>query len=166
MSALGDYSQDEIEKIMAAPLLVSMYVMGSSISGPIGLVKEMMAGVETALEAGKNAAPGTLFHDLWSEQNMKAQQDKMQQETKETTAGAQNMDQAKAKMLDDITAATAIIAAKGSPEEVTAFRTLMVDVAQNVANAATEGGFMGIGGTQVNDAEKKALQEIRAAVGL
>lgn len=166
MSVLSDYTQDEIEKLMASPLLVSMYVMGSSLSGPIGLVQEMMAGVETALKAGKSAAPGTLFADLWSEQNMKAQQDKMQQETKESTKGAQNMDQAKAQMKADITAATNILRQKGSPDEVTAFQNLMVDVAQNVANAAKEGGFMGIGGTQVNDAEKQALADIRTAVGL
>ncbi len=165
MSTLTDYTQDEIEKLMTAPLLVSMYVMGSSLSGPVGLVKEMMAGVETAMDAGKNAAPGSLFNMLWSEQNMKTQQDKMQQETRDSTQGAQDMTQAKAKMLDDIKAATAIMTAKGSPDEVAAYKKLMVDVAQNVANAAKEGGFMGIGGVQVNDAEKQAIAEIRSAVG-
>ena len=48
MSAIADYTQDQVEKMMAAPMLVSMYVMGSSLSGPVGLVKEMMAGVDTA----------------------------------------------------------------------------------------------------------------------
>src|SRR5581483_11847294 len=116
------------------------------------------------MDAVKNAAPGSLFNMLWSEQNMKAQQDKMQQETRESTEGAQDMTQAKAKMLDDIKAATAILSAKGSPDEVAAYKKLMVDVAQNVANAAKEGGFMGIGGVQVNDAEKQAITEIRSAV--
>ena len=46
---------------MASPMIVSMYVMGSSLSGPIGIVKEMMAGVETAVAGGKAAAPGSLF---------------------------------------------------------------------------------------------------------
>lgn len=164
MSVLADYTQDEIEKLMAAPMLVSMYVMGSSLSGPIGLVKEMMAGVETAIEAGKNAAPDSLFNALWSEQNMKIQQDKMQQETRESTAGAQNMDEAKAKMLGDIKNAVGILSAKGSPEEVVAYKKLMTEVAQNVANAAREGGFMGIGGELVNDAERTAMSDIQNAV--
>ncbi len=164
MSALGDFTQDEIEKMMAAPMLVSMYVMGASLSGPIGLVKEMMAGVETAMQAAKDAAPDSLLGALFSEENIKAQQTKMQEETQASTAGAQDMEQAKAKMLADIKQAVAILSAKGSPDEIAAYKNLLVDAADNVANAATEGGFMGIGGTLVNDAEKSALREIQNAV--
>ena len=165
LSALTDYSQDEIEKLMAAPLLVSMYVMGSSLSGPVGIVREMMAGVETAIDAGKNAAPGSLFSQLWSEQNMEAQRDRLQREAQTSTAGVQTMDQAKARMLDELSAAAAILNAKGSPDEAAAFKKLLTDAAQNVANAAREGGFMGVGGVIVNDAERKALKDIAAAVG-
>jgi len=164
MSTMADYTQDEIEKMMVAPMLVSMYVMGASVSGPIGLVKEMMAGVETAVKVGKASEPGSLFNALFSEENMKAQQDKMQQGTKESTQGAQNMDEAKAKMLADLQAAVGIVAAKGSPEELTTYKQMMVQAAENVANAAKEGGFMGIGGVVVNDAEKQAITEISAAL--
>jgi hypothetical protein len=165
MSTMADYTQDEIEKLMATPMIVSMYVMGSSLSGPIGLVKEMMAGVETAIEAGKRAPAGSLFSTLWSEQNMKAQQDKLQQETKESTQGAKDMAEAKAKMLQDIQGAVAIMSAKGSPDEVQAYKQLVVQVAEKVADAAKEGGFMGIGGVQVNEAEQHAIADIRGAIG-
>lgn len=164
MSTVNDYSQDELDKLMAAPLVASMYIMGASLSGPVGLVKEMMMGVETAMDASKLSAPGSLFKELWSEENMKAQQD-MLQEARSSTAGAQDMAQAKAKMLDEMKQAAAILAAKGSPEELGAFRKLMVDVAQKVADAAREGGFMGFGGVMVNDAERQAITEIRSAVG-
>jgi hypothetical protein len=166
MSAMADYTQDEIEKIMATPMIVSMYVMGSSLSGPIGLVKEMMAGVETAIEAGKKAPAGSLFNTLWSEQNMKAQQDKLKQETKQSTQGAKVMTEAKGKMLEDIRGAVAIMTAKGSPDEVQEYKQLVIQVAQKVADAAKEGGFMGIGGVQVNQAEQTAIAEIRGAVGV
>lgn len=165
MSALSDYTQDEVEKMMAAPMLVSMYVMGSSLSGPVGLVKEMMAGVEAAMTAAKDAAPGSVLSALFSEENMKEQQTKMQQETRDSTAGAQNMEEAKAKMLDDVKQAVGILSAKGSPEEVGAYKKLMTDVAEKVANAAKEGGFMGIGGSLVNDAEKTAMSDVQNAVG-
>ncbi|MBI4675738.1 MAG: hypothetical protein HY741_29195 [Chloroflexi bacterium] len=164
MSTLADYTQDEIEKMMAAPMLVSMYVMGTALSGPVGLVKEMMAGVETAIKTAQDAAPDSVLHTLFAEDTIKLQQDKLQQETKESTQGAQNMEEAKAKMLDDLKTAVGFIAAKGSPAEAAAYRQLMVTVAENVAHAAKEGGFMGIGGVLVNDAEKQALDEISAAV--
>lgn len=164
MSALTDYTQDEVEKMMAAPMVVSMYIMGSALSGPIGLVKEMMAGVETAMDAAKAAAPDSVLGALFSEDNMKMQQEKMQQETRESTDGAQNMDQAKAKMLDELKQAVTILSTKGSPAEVDAYKKLMVSIAEHVANAAKEGGFMGIGGTLVNDAEKTAIADIQNAV--
>ncbi len=164
MSKIADYTQDEVEKLMAAPMLVSMYVMGSSLSGPVGLVKEMMAGVNTAMKAAKDSSPDSVLTALFSEENMKQQQNKMQQETKESTQGAQNMDEAKKKMMDELKGSLAIISAKGSTEEVAAYKKLMVDVAENVANAAKEGGFMGIGGTVVNDAEKTAISDIQNLV--
>lgn len=164
MSALADYTQDEIEKMMAAPMLVSMYVMGSSLSGPIGLVKEMMTGVNTAMEAAKNSSVDSVLTALFSEENMKVQQTKMQEETRESTAGAQDMEQAKAKMLDDIQGAVAILAAKGSADEVAAYKQMLTDTAENVANAAKEGGILGVGGTLVNDAERDAITEIKNAV--
>jgi hypothetical protein len=166
MSTMTDYTQDEIDKLMAAPMLVSMYVMGSSLSGPVGLVREMMAGVQTAIDAGKQAAPDSLFYTLWSEENMKIQQDKVKQETKASTEGAQNMDEAKGKMLGDIKTSLTIISAKGSPEEVDTFKRLIGDVARNVADAAKEGGFMGIGGVQVNEAERQAMRDIHDAMGM
>lgn len=164
MSTLSDYTQDQVEKLMAAPMLISMYIMGSSLSGPVGLVKEMMAGVETAMQAAKDSAPDSVLSSLFSEENMKAQQNKMQQETSESTEGAQNMDQAKEKMLGQVKEAVGIIMEKGSPAEIAAYKKLMVSVAENVANAAKEGGFMGIGGTLVNDAEKTAINDIQTAV--
>lgn len=164
MSVLADYTQDQVEKLMAAPMLVSMYVMGSSLSGPVGLVKEMMAGVETAMQAAKDSAPNSVLASLFSEENMKTQQSKMQQETSESTEGAQNMDEAKSKMLGEVKQAVGIITEKGSPEEIAAYKKLMVAVAEKVANAAKEGGFMGIGGELVNAAEKSAIADIQSAV--
>lgn len=164
MSTLSDYTQDQVEKLMAAPMLISMYIMGSSLSGPVGLVKEMMAGVETAMQAAKDSAPDSILSSLFSEENMKEQQNKMQQETSESTEGAQNMDQAKTKMLGQVKEAVGIIMEKGTPAEIAAYKKLMVSVAENVAHAAKEGGFMGIGGTLVNDAEKTAISDIQAAV--
>ncbi len=164
MTAVANYTQEETEKMMVAPMLVSMYVMGASVSGPIGLVKEMMAGVETAMQAGRDAPVDSMLRALFSEENMKAQQDKMQQETKESTQGAQNMDQAKAKMTADLQVAMGIVNAKASAEDAAAYKALMLKVAEKVANAAKEGGFMGIGGVLVNDAEKQAIAEITAAL--
>jgi hypothetical protein len=140
-----------------------MYIMGSSLSGPVGLMQEMVAGVGTAIDAAKTAAPGSLISELFSEENLRAQQEKLQQETREATSGATDFEAAKTKLLADITGALAIIAAKGSLDEVQSYKTLLVQVAEKVANAAREGGFMGIGGVSVNELEQQAVEAVRTA---
>ena len=62
-------------------------------------------------------------------------------------------------------AAMGILEAKATPEEVDAYKRFVMTVAQNVAGAHKEGGFLGIGGKQVSEAEDQALDEISASLG-
>jgi hypothetical protein len=54
---------------------------------------------------------------------------------------------------------------KASPEEIEAYKGFVLAVADAAARAHKEGGFIGIGGKEVSDAEQAALDEIRAALG-
>jgi hypothetical protein len=58
-----------------------------------------------------------------------------------------------------------IVEAKTTPEETDAYKRFVMTVAQAVASAHKEGGFLGIGGKQISDAENQALDEISAALG-
>jgi hypothetical protein len=62
-------------------------------------------------------------------------------------------------------AAVAILATKATPEETDAYKAFVMTVAQAVASAHKEGGFLGIGGQQISDAEKHALDEISTTLG-
>jgi hypothetical protein len=53
----------------------------------------------------------------------------------------------------------------GAPAETDSYKTFVMTVAQAVASAHTEGGFLGIGGKQISDAENQALDEISTALG-
>jgi hypothetical protein len=58
----------------------------------------------------------------------------------------------------------ALVASK-APELSGSYREFVRRTAQNVAEAAKEGGFLGIGGEQVSDAEKKTLADIDRVLG-
>lgn len=58
-----------------------------------------------------------------------------------------------------------ILEAKATPSEVDAYKRFVMSVAQTVASAHHSGGFLGIGGKQVSDAENQALDEISTALG-
>ncbi len=61
--------------------------------------------------------------------------------------------------------AVATLEAKATAEEVDAYKRFVMTVAQAVASAHKEGGFLGIGGKQISDAENEALDEISSALG-
>jgi hypothetical protein len=66
---------------------------------------------------------------------------------------------------DRLRSAMAILEAKATPEEADAYKKFVMTVAQAAAGAHKEGGFLGIGGRQVSDAENHALDEISTALG-
>ena len=59
------------------------------------------------------------------------------------------------QIIDELRAANGILIAKATPEEAAAFRTWLVSSAQVAADAAKEGGFLGIGAEQVSDREHR-----------
>ena len=61
--------------------------------------------------------------------------------------------------------AITILEAKSTPAEVDAYKRFVMTVAQAVAGAHKEGGFLGIGGRDISDAENQALDEISSALG-
>jgi hypothetical protein len=59
---------------------------------------------------------------------------------------------------------SAVLDAK-APQDAAGFKTWLLTISQNVAEASAEGGFLGIGGVQVSDAEKATLADISKALG-
>jgi hypothetical protein len=58
-----------------------------------------------------------------------------------------------------------IVEAKATTSEVDSYKKFVMTVAQAVAGAHKEGGFLGIGSKQISDAENQALDEISTALG-
>ena len=53
-----------------------------------------------------------------------------------------------------------------APHDAAAFKGWLRELSQHVAEAAKEGGFLGIGGVLVSEAEKATLTEISSTLGL
>jgi hypothetical protein len=58
-----------------------------------------------------------------------------------------------------------ILESKAMSSDVDAYKRFVMTVAQAVAGAHKEGGFLGIGGKQISDTENQALDEISTALG-
>jgi len=59
----------------------------------------------------------------------------------------------------------ALLEAKATPEELEEYRRFTLTVAQAAAEADKSGGFLGIGGERVSEAENAALDQIAEALG-
>ena len=70
-----------------------------------------------------------------------------------------------AKCIETLRQAGAVVDVK-APADAAAFKGWLRQISQHVAEAATEGGLLGIGGVPVSDAEKATLKEISSALGL
>src|SRR5262249_29552983 len=73
-------------------------------------------------------------------------------------------DQVRAYALDQLKQVAALLRQK-APNDATAFSQWLQQVAQRVASASKEGGFLGFGGTLVSEQEEAALRDIGAALG-
>jgi hypothetical protein len=67
-------------------------------------------------------------------------------------------------MLGEVREAVGVLDRRAKPEEAEAYRAFLLYVANSVAEAAREGGFIGIGGKRVSDEEQRLLERLRGVV--
>ena len=67
--------------------------------------------------------------------------------------------------IETLRQAGALIDSK-APDDAPAFKGWLREISQHVAEATKEGGFLGVGGVLVSDAEKATLTEISSVLGL
>jgi len=82
MTTKADYTAEEWAQLTQAPLMATMSIVAADMSGPIGLVKEMMATVKTIQETAASAAAGELVKAI-STDVIESQQKKEQKEQKD-----------------------------------------------------------------------------------
>ncbi len=73
---------------------------------------------------------------------------------------------ARQQIVDELKRVNEILSAKATPEEAASFRAWLIEAAQEAANAAKEGGFLGIGATRVSEGEEAMLSQLREILGV
>jgi hypothetical protein len=109
-------------------------------SGDNPLIAEIVAAYETA--AGRDMARGVLKAEVRGK------------------APAAVVDAAVAEL-----GAVAALVSSKAPEAAAGFKAWLNAVAGKVAEAGSEGGFLGFGGEKVSAAEKATLERLAAALG-
>ena len=77
----------------------------------------------------------------------------------------QQFENLKTAVLAKLREALALLGTKASPEELAAYKQMIAKVAEDTANAAKEGGFLGFGGERVSAGEQAFVDQVKAALG-
>ena len=67
--------------------------------------------------------------------------------------------------VEDCRAAAQVLASKASGTEASEYKQWALSVAEKVAMAATEGGFLGFGGERLSASERELLEKLKTALG-
>jgi hypothetical protein len=148
----GKFSDADWMKVRMAPIGAAYLVAKASPSKGKGALNELAAAAETVGKTATGASPTSFLNTAFGGGLTGDEWDVLEKDAPSNDS-----------ILKSLTAAKAVVAAQ-SPGEATAFGDMVVRVAENVAGATKEGGFLGIGGKQVSDAEAAALNAIRAAL--
>jgi hypothetical protein len=167
MTERSDYTDAEWATLVGAPVAVIAAVIGASPNGPVGIAQEVGAAVKSFEQAAETRRDNPLIAALLL--TLKGRFEAFTGKTSDDAAVEQvdifALGSDRARAMAAIVAARDLLAQKAPPELAAEIRAWLLELADNVAAAAAEGGFLGIGGEQVNDKERGALGEIAAALG-
>jgi hypothetical protein len=157
MSTKADYTDEEWAVLCRAPLAAGLAVSYADPGGPIDFAKETMA----TLRAARTPPRDQPLLVAVSKDGLKyAQQQRAMKEPDLKAATARQ------RVIDELTRTNEILSAKATPEEAKSFRTWLIQAAQDAANAAKEGGFLGMGATLVSEREEAMLAQLREILGV
>ena len=164
MANKQNFEPDEWTKILESTMLAGMAVSAAEPSGLWGALKEAFASSSALAAAKSNAGSSELVKAVVAEFETKEGRAAVQEALRQRLAGAAKPADAVQRSLANLRDVSTILDAK-APQDAAGFKAWLQAISKNVAEASSEGGFLGIGGVQVSDAEKATLADISKALG-
>ena len=158
----SSYAVDEWNVLRDAPHAVGLAVAVAGASGFAGTMKEAWASASAILEGMKS--DNDILKNVASKDEARAAQAALRDEVREgefKTVSARVQDLA----VERAGAALTLLKAKGTQQDVDAYRAFLLGIADRVASAAKEGSFLGFGGERVSEGEKAMLARLEQTIG-
>ena len=159
MTGKADFTDEEWTRLTRGPFIAGMAISLSDPGGPIELVKETAATLKTVTDVAEQGDRGELVTVLAAEvaADAKARKNPLSDFKAKGAQVAQ-------EIVDELAAVNAIVSAKASPDDAEAYRAWLKDAAQEAANAAKEGGFLGFHAVRVSEGEQRMLDKLDQAL--
>jgi hypothetical protein len=150
MTRKADFNAEEWSLVLEGPPIAGMIVITAQRGGTL---RESVSMAKAYTEARQQAGESELLDEIVAARpEMAPGRFRTPEELRE--GGLRRLREA-----------VDLLEQKATPEEVQSYREFVVTLAERVAAAHKEGGFLGIGGEEVSEAERKALEEVASALG-
>ena len=164
MADKSTFAPDEWTTLLESVMATGLAVTAAEPSGLWGLLQESFASgkllANAKMDSGSNPLIKAVVDDFATSEGRAASRDGL----KEKLGGKKAAD-VKNACIQILAKVDGILSAK-APADAAAFKNWLRQISQSVAEASTEGGFLGIGGVAVSDAEKATIAEISSALKL
>ncbi len=170
MMANKRFTEDEQFLLMSVPSMIGSAVSMSEGSGVVGTVKEAMTNAKSIMAAVKSYPNNEVIQTVLPvmEERQEAIEHAKKFRSKAITRmkekGIKSKQMLKDQLIEDCRTVARLLDEKASNEEKYEYKEWAMKVAEQVAMAAKEGGFLGFGGQQVSKGEVEVIQEIAEAL--
>ena len=165
-------TEDELQLLAALPQSIGSAVAFAGRSGLFGTGKEMFASGQ-ALMAGAKDYPGNeLIQAIVPDPSAADKSAELDQARKTRdwamarmkAKGITSAEKLTAQTLEDAREAAQLLDSNEHQAQAAQYRQWALGVADKVAMASTEGGFLGFGGTRLSDAETSLIDQLKTAL--
>jgi hypothetical protein len=160
----SDFPPEEWKTLLESAMMAAIAVTAADPSGLWGTLKESIASARMIMGAAHDSGSAEVVRAVAAEYET-AEGRAIAREGLRTELSGKKPAEIVTKALEVIRQAAAIVDAK-APGDAASFKAWLQHIAQAVAEASKEGGFLGFGGVQVSDAEKATLAHIKENLGL
>jgi len=163
MADKQSFTPEEWAKVLMSPTVASMAITAADPSGLWGMLKESFASGAALVAAKADPDTNPLIKALVADYETADGRGELKDALRSRFAGVKP-DELVGRALAELGEVAQILDAK-APEDAAAFKAWLAGISQKVAEASTEGGFLGFGGVQVSDAEKATLADLQKTLG-
>ena len=160
----SSFTPEEWKSLLESVMAASVAITAAEPSGLWGLLKESFAGgtelAKAKMDPSTDALIKAVVNDFGTAEGRTITRDGLKDKLKGSKPA-----EIKGKCIEILRQAAVVVDAK-APGDAAAFKGWLRQISQHVAEASKEGGFLGIGGVAISEAEKATLVEISSALKL
>jgi hypothetical protein len=151
MTGKADFNAEEWSLVLQGPPTAGMMVITSHKGGTL---RESISLGKVYAEARKKQGEDELLDEIVRDQPEFDQE------------AFHSVEELHSKGKERLREAVSLLEQKATPQEVEDYKKFALSLAETAARSHKEGGFLGIGGTEVSDSESAMLDEIAQTLGV